>query len=69
MIIWLPDRDVETGLPGGRKIISIGAKLAQRVIDFGAGAQEAAEAPRLHVVVEESIELSADMDEKIIGQL
>ena len=29
--------------PGGRKIISVGAQLAQRVIDFGAGAQEAAE--------------------------
>ena len=69
MIIRLPDRDVATGLPGGRKIISVGAQLAQRVIDFGAGAQEAAEAPRLHVVVEEPIEVSADMDEKIIGQL
>ena len=55
--------------PGGRKIISVGAQLAQRVIDFGAVAQEAVEVPRLHLVVEEPIEVSADMDETIIGQL
>ncbi|HIL07743.1 MAG TPA: hypothetical protein EYG11_03500, partial [Candidatus Latescibacteria bacterium] len=69
MIIRLPDRDVATGLPGGRKIISVGAQLAQRVVDFAAGAQDVAEAPRLHVVVEEPIELSVGIDEEIAVEL
>ena len=69
MIIRLPDRDVATGLPGGRKIISVGAQLAQRVVDFATGAQDVAEAPRLHVVVEEPIELSVGIDEEIAVEL
>ena len=69
MIIRMADRDVATGLPGGRKIISVGAQLAQRVVDFGAGAQEAAEAPRLHVVVEEPIEVSPGMHASLAEQL
>ena len=66
MIIRMADRDVATGLPGGRKIISVGAQLAQRVVDFGAGAKGAAAAPRLHVVVEEPIEVSSDIDEHMV---
>ena len=69
MILRLADRDVATGLPGGRRIIAVGAQLAQRIIDFGSGPQEAAEAPRLHVVVEEPIEVRPDMDEVLVAEL
>ena len=33
------------GLPGGRRIISVGVQLAQRVVDFGATGFEAADKP------------------------
>jgi gamma-glutamyltranspeptidase/glutathione hydrolase len=59
-------RDVATGLPGGRRIIAVGAQLAQRVIDFAASPQQAAEATRLHVVVEEPLEVRPDMDEELV---
>ncbi|MDE0963201.1 MAG: hypothetical protein OSB73_08740, partial [Candidatus Latescibacteria bacterium] len=34
-----------------------------------AGAQEAAKAPRLHVVVEEPIEVSSSMDDALVDEL
>ena len=46
-----------TGMPGGRRIISVGAQLAQRMIDFGASPYEAASAPRMHVQTHEPIEV------------
>lgn len=55
MILRLPDRDVATGLPGGRRIVSVGTQLAQRVVDFGATSYQAASAPRLHVLEGEPI--------------
>ena len=57
IISRLPDRDIATGMPGGRRIISVGAQLAQRMIDFGASPYEAASAPRMHVQTHEPIEV------------
>lgn len=42
---------------------------AQLVVDFAAGAQEAAKVPRLHVVVEEPIEVSSGMDDALVDEL
>lgn len=56
MIARLPGRDIATGMPGGRRIISAGAQLMQRMIDFGASPYEAAAAPRMHVQTHEPIE-------------
>ena len=43
--------------------------MAQRVIDFAASPQAAAEATRLHVVVEEPLEVRPDMDENLVAGL
>ncbi len=68
MIIRLPERDVAVGLPGGRRIISVGAQLAQRVIDFNASPYQAAAAPRLNVITEEPLEV-IHMDPTLITAL
>ena len=39
------------------------------MVDFAAGAQEAAKVPRLHVVVEEPIEVSSGMDDALVDEL
>jgi gamma-glutamyltranspeptidase/glutathione hydrolase len=69
MILRLADRDVALGMPGGRRIISVGVQLAQRVVDFGATSHEAASAPRLHLVAEEPLEVLDTLDERIVGGL
>ncbi|MCE2448823.1 MAG: gamma-glutamyltransferase, partial [Candidatus Latescibacteria bacterium] len=57
MILRLPQRDVAIGLPGGRRIISVGAQLGQRIIDFNATALGAATALRLNAEAQEPLEL------------
>ncbi len=69
MILRLSDRAVALGMPGGRRIISVGVQLAQRVVDFGATSHEAASAPRLHLVAEEPLEVLESLDERIVGGL
>ena len=69
MIVRLPDRDIGIGLPGGRRIIAVSAQMAQRFIDFGASPLQAAEAMRLHVVVEEPVEVHPDMDATLVRGL
>ena len=69
MLLRLADRDVALGMPGGRRIISVGVQLAQRVVDFAATSRQAAEAPRLHLVAQEPIEVLESLDERIVGGL
>ena len=69
MILRLSDRAVALGMPGGRRILSVGVQLAQRVVDFGATSHEAATAPRLHLVAEEPLEVLESLDERIVGGL
>lgn len=69
MIIRLPDRDVATGVPGGRRIISVGAQLAQRVVDYGATSYQAASAPRLHVQTHEPVEVTGNLGGKLVEAL
>lgn len=69
MVIRLPDRDVATGVPGGRRIISVGAQLARSIIDYGATSFEAADAPRMHVQTQEPIEVTSNLDPDIVEKL
>ncbi len=69
MIVRLPDRDVALGLRGGRRIVSVSAQLAQRVVDFGATARQAATAPRMHLVGHEPVEVSDFMAGAIVDKL
>lgn len=65
LIIRLPDRDVATGLPGGRKLVSVNARVAQKIVDFGATSFEAVSGPRMHVQMEEPLMVTRSLDESI----
>ena len=69
MMIRLPDRDVGTGLPGGRRLVNVSAQMVQRIVDYGATSHEAASAPRLHVQTHEPLMLTESAGEKAIGEL
>lgn len=69
MILRLQKRDVATGLPGGRRIISVNAQMSQRVMDYGATSWEAAAAPRMHVQVKEPVEISASVGKALVDRL
>ncbi len=71
LILRLPDRDVGLGIAGGRRIVSVSATMAQRVVDDGATSYQAAAAPRIHVEGKEPVEvtksLSASIREKLVA--
>ena len=69
MMIRLPDRDVGTGLPGGRRLVNVSAQMVQRIVDCGATSHEVAAAPRLHVQTHEPLLLTESAGEKAIGEL
>jgi gamma-glutamyltranspeptidase / glutathione hydrolase len=61
MIFRLPDRDVAIGARGGRRIVSVAAQFAQRIV-AGATVREAAVAPRLHILDDGPLEISKNFD-------
>jgi gamma-glutamyltranspeptidase / glutathione hydrolase len=61
MILRLPDRDVAIGARGGRRIVSVAAQFAQRIV-AGATVRESAVAPRLHILDEGPVEISKNFD-------
>lgn len=65
LIIRMPDRDVAIGARGGRRLVSVCTQMAQRIIDFGATAGQAAAAPRIHTLTGESLEISDNFDPAI----
>src|SRR3989442_14752076 len=65
----MADRDVAIGARGGRRIVSVAAQMAQRIVDRGATVYEAAAAPRIHVLTEEPIEISVNFDPGIAAAL
>ena len=69
MVLRLPGRDVALGMPGGRRIIAVGAQMAQRLADHGATSAEAVLAPRLHVTGAEPLELQDTVDGEIAAGL
>ena len=69
MLVETPERFIATGLPGGRKIVSVMARAAQRFIDADAGPLEAAEAPRMHVEAAEPVQVTESVGESTIAAL
>lgn len=68
-ILRLPDRDVATGLRGGRRIISVSAQMVQRMVESGATSLQAAIAPRLHVETQEPVEVTESLPASIVEAL
>ncbi len=69
MLIETPERFIAAGLPGGRKIVSVMARAAQRFIDAGASPLEAAEAPRMHVEAAEPAQVTESLGDEILDGL
>jgi gamma-glutamyltranspeptidase/glutathione hydrolase len=68
MITRTKERAVATGLPGGRRIVSVAAQLAQRLVDYEASALAAVTAPRMHVT-HWGVELSDSVDPELVDGL
>jgi gamma-glutamyltranspeptidase/glutathione hydrolase len=69
LLIRMKDRDIAIGTRGGRKIVSVAAQMAQRIIDREATVYEAAVAPRMHTVLGTPLELSSNFDPAIREEL
>ena len=62
LILRMPDRDVAIGARGGRRIVSVCVQMAQRIVDYGATARDAAVAPRIHTLTGDPLEISTNFD-------
>jgi len=56
LVIRMPDRDVAAGMRGGRRIVSVIAQIAHRLIDYGMSPYAASTAMRIHTLRDEPIE-------------
>ena len=65
LILRMPGRDIAIGARGGRRIVSVCVQMAQRIVDYGATAREAASAPRVHTLTGDPLEISANFDSAI----
>ena len=65
LILRMPDRDVAIGARGGRRIVSVCVQMAQRIVDYGATAHDAASAPRIHTLTGDPLEISTNFDPSI----
>jgi gamma-glutamyltranspeptidase / glutathione hydrolase len=69
MVLRTATRDIALGMPGGRRIISVGPQLVSRLIDTGAACAEAALAPRMHIMGAEPLELEIAAPDALAGML
>ncbi len=69
MLIETPERFIGTGLPGGRKIVSVMARVAQRFADGGATSLEAHEASRMHVEASEPVSVTENVPSRVVAGL
>ena len=69
MIVQCPRCIAALGVPGGRTIISVMARAAQRLVSQGHTARQVATAPRLHVEVAEPLEITASAGAEVIEAL
>jgi len=69
LILQLPDRDVAAGMPGGRRIIAVNARVAQKIVDFGATSFEAVDGPRMHVQTNEPVSVTHSLSPEIKEEL
>lgn len=60
LIFTSPTRDVALGLPGGRIIVSVMPRAVQLMVDRGWTGRQAAIAPRLHVEMNEPLNLTTN---------
>jgi gamma-glutamyltranspeptidase/glutathione hydrolase len=65
LIIRIKGRDVAIGARGGRRIVSVCAQMAQRIVDLGESAWQAATAPRIHTISGDPLEVSHNFDPAI----
>lgn len=59
LLVRMPERDVVLGMRGGRRIVSVVAQVAHRLVDFGLSPHETATARRIHTLAHEPIEWDA----------
>lgn len=69
MIVQRPDRNIATGLPGGRRIICVMPRAVQLLVDRNATALESAIAPRAHVEMSEPVHMTESVGEDVIAAL
>jgi len=69
MLIETPERFIGTGLPGGRKIVSVMARVAQCFVDGGASSLEAHEAPRMHAEMAEPVNVTGNVPSGVVAGL
>ncbi len=69
LVLRLPNRDMAVGMPGGRRIISVNARVAQRVVDYGVSSYEAAAAPRMHVQTDEPLMVTSSAGKTVLDGL
>ena len=69
LIVRGSDRDIALGLPGGRRLIAVSARMAQQMIETGRTGREAVEAPRMHVEVAEPVEVSQSLPRAVAERL
>jgi gamma-glutamyltranspeptidase/glutathione hydrolase len=69
MVLRTPTRDIALGMPGGRRIISIGPQLVARLIDASATCAQAALAPRMHITGAEPMELEDAAPDELASKL
>ena len=61
LIIRMADRDVAVGMRGGRRIVSVVAQIAHRLVDFRMAPDEACTSMRIHTLADEPIEYEASI--------
>ena len=69
MVVRTPERDIALGMPGGRRIISVGPQLVARLIDADSTCAQAVLAPRMHVAGAEPLELQASAADELAQAL
>lgn len=60
LIVRTPHRDIALGMRGGRRIVSVCAQMAHRLVDFGMTSRSATISPRIHTVAREPVEYEKD---------
>lgn len=65
LIIRMPGRDVAIGVRGGRRIVSVAAQMARRIVEGEATVYQAATAPRIHTLAGDPLEISTTFDPAI----
>jgi len=60
---------VACGMRGGRRIVSVVAQICQRLVDYGWTGRQAVTAPRLHVEMQEPVEVTDSLSPAVVEKL